>query len=63
MKPKAQSIIENIAKKEETAKEIKAKQEQERKTKLEELEKRRELVRKNKEKLVSEQVLTPEEAQ
>ena len=62
MKPKAQSIIENIAKKEEAAKELKAKQEAERKTKMEELEKRRELVRKNKEKLVSEQAQTPEQA-
>merc|ERR1719411_2402655 len=63
MKPKAQSIIESIAKKEETSKELKAKQEAERKLKVEEMEKRRELVRQNKEKLVSSgDNLTPEEA-
>lgn len=60
MKPRAQQIIENIAKKEEVSRELKAKQEAERKTKAEEMEKRRELVRLNKEKLVSEQALTPE---
>jgi len=60
MKPKAQLIIENIAKKDEVARELKAKQEAERKLKVEEMEKRRELVRQNKEKIVSEQSLTPE---
>jgi len=62
MKPKAQSIIENIAKKEEASRELKAKQEAERKMKAEEMEKRRELVRQNKEKLVAEQTMTPEQA-
>merc|ERR1712073_138558 len=62
MKPKAQSIIENIAKKEEASRELKAKQEAERKLKVEEMEKRRELVRQNKEKLASEQSLTSEVA-
>merc|ERR1711983_333933 len=62
MKPKAQSIIENIAKKEETSRELKARQEAERKLKVEEMEKRRELVRLNKEKLVTEQTMTPEQA-
>jgi len=60
MKPKAQLIIENIAKKDEVSRELKAKQEAERKLKVEEMEKRRELVRQNKEKIVSEQSLTPE---
>ena len=79
MKPKAKSIIENIAKKEETSRyksglivfvyskidisrELKAKQEAERKLKVEEMEKRRELVRLNKEKIVTEQTMTPEQA-
>ena len=42
--------------------ELKAKQEAERKMKAEEMEKRRELVRQNKEKLVAEQTMTPEQA-
>merc|ERR1711971_1217804 len=62
MKPKARSIIENIAKKEESSRELKAKQEAERKLKVEEMEKRRELVRLNKEKIVTEQTMTPEQA-
>ena len=45
-----------------TSRELKAKQEAERKLKVEEMEKRRELVRQNKEKLVSEQSLAPEQA-
>ena len=63
MKPKAQQIVENMAKKEQAAKELKAKQQAERKLKVEEMEKRRELVRQNKEKITaSEKNLTPEEA-
>jgi len=60
MKPKAQLIIDNIAKKDEVSRELKAKQEAERKLKMEEMEKRRELVKQNREKIVSEQSLTPE---
>merc|ERR1712189_116669 len=41
MKPKAQLIIENIAKKDEVARELKAKQEAERELKVEEMEKAR----------------------
>merc|ERR1712066_15612 len=63
MKPKAQQIVENMAKKEQAARELKAKQEAERKMKVEEMEKRRELVRQNKAQLAtSEKNLTPEEA-
>jgi len=60
MKSKAQQIVENMAKKEQAAKELKANEAKEAQRKI---EKRRELVKQNKEKLAGvEANLTPEEA-
>ena len=52
----------NLYSKIDIFRELKAKQEAERKLKVEEMEKRRELVRLNKEKIVTEQTMTPEQA-
>merc|ERR1712034_146437 len=62
MKPKAQQILENMTKKEEAARELLAKQEAERKIKMEETKKKGDLVRMNKEKLAAEPSLTTESA-
>jgi len=60
--PKAQQILENIAKKEESAKELKAKQEAERRLKLDEQKRKVELVKLNKEKIAAELSTTTESA-
>jgi len=62
MKPKAQQILENMSKKEEAARDLLAKQEAERKFKVEESKKKAEMVRMNKEKLAAETSLTTESA-
>ena len=60
MKPKAQQIVENMAKKEQAAKELKANEAKEAQRKI---EKRKELVKQNKENFARvEANLTPEEA-
>jgi len=62
MKPKAQQILDSMAKKEEASRELLAKQEAERKLKVEESKKKGELVRLNKEKLAAEANITTESA-
>jgi len=62
MKPKAQQILEHMTKKEEAARDLLAKQEAERKFKVEESKKKADMVRLNKEKLAAETSLTTESA-
>merc|ERR1711915_1153331 len=62
MKPKAQQILDTMAKKEEASRELLAKQEAERKLKVEESKKKGELVRLNKEKLAADANITTESA-